>query len=230
MKILMLLLLFVFAPAVLAADPDILLDASYTVPMPESHKDVSSFAVPAYRISTNQAGRRTMNFELPTDLAAGRSIPVTLELIASQGTHKSFAGPLGSAECEGKWVALSCSFKFRDLQIKAEDARAFIARKYGTGDRASRLGDVVAVFSTDPIGTASTRPLDTGCPGCSRVAGRWVLSLVLADGTSHWAELELLGGRGVFYSEQLRGTFTGLSLTGAELVGQLEFTTLLSFA
>ena len=156
------------AATVSSADPDIRLLGTYSVPLAEDESTelapYASFTLDPYVISTNTSGQRTMNYTLPIDLAGGIPIAVTMDLVSSHDLHKSFSGPLGTAECDGKWTELKCEVNFHNLVISPDAHRPHLESRYGAGPETEARIRVAERFGGDPIGKVSTRPLPTPAP------------------------------------------------------------------
>lgn len=156
----------------LAAHADVLLlNAIYEVPVdtsmsPDALK-YNRFLVPEYKIDQSITDAEVMSLILPYDLTAGRPIAVEMTVVKKEGLVRTLEGKRGSAVCDGPWSAQSCSFTFKELGLDPNEVTMFITEKYGHNSKARVLTEIATRFSTDPIGTGTTAPLNHPWPGFS---------------------------------------------------------------
>ncbi len=155
-----------FLPGFAFADSPLKLCARYSVWLPDGREDleaVNHYVLSNYVIDRSRPGREKMIFELPTDLTAGKRIPVQLTVSKQDGANRELTGPMGAANCEGPWASMTCNFKFRAPGVKESDLRWFLTKKYGNTAQRDGLLEIASRFSGDPIGVAKTAALDERC-------------------------------------------------------------------
>lgn len=146
---------FLFSQVLLAGEV-LNLNATYQVPVPsEKFAPYATFEITNYQIITNDDGSKYMSYTLPEDLT-GEQKAIIMPLVSDVDGKKSFAGEQGTADCTGKWIALECSVKFENLNIKQGNVIPFLVMKYGYNQDTKNRIMVSRMFSNDPIGFVKT--------------------------------------------------------------------------
>lgn len=144
------------ASQILMADEVLNLNATYQVPVPsEKLAHLATFEITNYQIITNNKGVRYMSYTLPEDLT-GEQMAIIMPLVSEADSKKLFESEQGTADCTGKWIALECSVRFQNLEIKQSNVIPHLFLKYGYNQETKNRITVSRIFSNDPIGLVKT--------------------------------------------------------------------------
>lgn len=132
------------------------LKATYEVPVSEDLVAQAKFEISDYYIVTIDAGQKSMVYFMPDDLTAGDYVLISMPLTSDVSGTKTFDSDLGNATCTGKWIALNCNVKFKNLPLDPEKAESFLQLKYGINEETDKKILVTQKFMNDPIGIIRT--------------------------------------------------------------------------